>query len=484
MKIMFFLLIIVFAYNTWTFAASPSDVGDRDLAGLNELIHKYSRQQIFTLNEDESYQVKLKNGVNRSVQLVSITEHRDSVNNMISRVDIRILIDRKPLTLICAPYVKPTVINGLRIQADTTSGFVDMPKKVQFSAWDASDPIVDTKMFRFPIPDYRLFSHATQAFNEPVHLGLGDGDPTGQKFYHNYGMDMAGYEGGEDVISATEGDIIFFWPSREDLCSVVVEDKSGFTWEYAHLSSILPEIVLGAHVKRGQKIGVIGKTGPSGNFSHLHLGSFLSRTDMESGKENKRLNLYPWLVTAYQSTHPKSVYAIARPHQLALTGEKVTLDASNSMAFGTKIISYKWTLPDGKIIHKSKTDVVFDSPGTYTATLYVKGKNGVEDVDFCHIRVFSKMKPEDHMPTIFMTYTPTESIRIGQPVKFRFWFQGANPGVLSIDFGDGSKTTSYQSYDVISHSFAKKGIYIVTASCVSDGKTITNKLKLVVSLPQ
>ena len=176
-------------------------------------------------------------------------------------------------------------------------------------------------------------------------------------------MDMAGYEGGQDVISATEGDVIYFWPSREDLCSVVVEDKSGFTWEYAHLSSILPGIVLGAHVKRGQKIGVLGKTGPSGNFAHLHLGSFLTRADMESGKENKRLNLYPWLVTAYQSARPKTVYAIARPHQLALTGEKVTLDASNSMASGTELTSFKWVLPNGQITRRPKVEVTFTSPG-------------------------------------------------------------------------------------------------------------------------
>lgn len=481
MKVMYFLLTAVFTCNIWAFAASASDIGDDDLAALNQLVSKYSRQQIFTLNEGESHLIKLDNGDAHNVQLVSITEHKDDVNNLITRVDVNILIDSKPLVLICAPYVMPTVINGLCIQADTTSNFVEMPKKVQFSAWDASDPIVDVNVFGFPIQDYRLFSHGIQAFNEPVYLGLGDGDPQGQKFYHNYGMDMAGYEGGEDVVSATEGDIIFFWPSRDDLCSVVVEDKDGFTWEYAHLSSILPEIVLGTHVKRGQKIGVLGKTGPSGNFSHLHLGSFLSRTDMENGKENKRLNLYPWLVTAYQSAHLKSVYAVARPHILALTGEKVLLDASNSIAFGTKIISYKWILPDGRIIKKSKTDVVFDSPGVYAATLHVKGRNGAEDIDFCQIRVFSKRKPEAHMPSIFMSYSPTEIIRTGQPVEFRFWFQGENPGEFTIDFGDGSKTTSCQSYDVITHSFVKKGIYIVTASCVTDGKMITNKLKLVVS---
>ena len=70
------------------------------------------------------------------------------------------------------------------------------------------------------------------------------------------------------VLSAIEGKIVLFWPSREDLCSVVVQDANGLNWEHAHLNSVEPEIVIGAHVAAGQKIGMLGKSGPSGNFSH------------------------------------------------------------------------------------------------------------------------------------------------------------------------------------------------------------------------
>lgn len=477
------MLLVVFTICIPGILITPIQVfgaGDGDQAALDALVKKYSKQCIFSLNPGESYLFRLKNGIGRTIRLVSITEHKDSAINVIRRADVAVEIDGKPLTMVCAPYVMPTVVNGLRIQADTTSGWVDMPKRVQFSAWDASDPVVDTSCFSFPIRDYRLFSHGTQAFNEPVHLGQGDGDPAGQKFYHSYGMDMAGYEGSEDVISATEGDVIFFWPSREDLCSVVIQDAGGFTWEYAHLSSILPEIILGAHVKQGQRIGVLGKTGPSGNFSHLHLGSFLSRADMEAGKENKRLNLYPWLVSAYQAAHPKSVYAVARPHHVALTGEKVVLDGSNSIAFGTKITGWKWFLPDGRTIHGPRAEIVFDKPGSYVATLRVKGKDGLEDVDFCQVRVYSKAAPEQHMPTIFMSCTPTGNIQVDQPVKFRFWFQGENPGSISIDFGDGTRLTGYKPYEMVSHSFTKPGIHIVTAECQSDGKPTVSKIKVVV----
>jgi hypothetical protein len=221
-------------------AEQASGLGD-DL--LNRLVRPYSSQQIVSLNPDETYRFVPGSGAARAIRLVSVQEHRDSVNNLMRRADVRVEIDGRPLDLVCAPYVMPTETGGLRIQADTTSGWVPgMAKKVQFSIWNAAAPIVDTKRFGFPIRSYRLFSHGMQAFNEALHLGRGDGDPAGLKGYHNYGFDMAGYEGGEDVVSATEGKLVKFWPSRENICAVDIEDAQGATWGYVHLASVMPGI--------------------------------------------------------------------------------------------------------------------------------------------------------------------------------------------------------------------------------------------------
>ena len=92
-----------------------------------------------------------------------------------------------------ANVVKPIVVTNVN---PGMSGWLPaLPKRVQLSLWDAADPVVDTGRFGFPIARYRLFSHGTQAYNEPVHLGARDGDPGGQTFYHDYGVDLAGYEG-------------------------------------------------------------------------------------------------------------------------------------------------------------------------------------------------------------------------------------------------------------------------------------------------
>ena len=188
--------------------------------------------------------------------------------------------------------------------------------------------------------------------------------------------------------------------------------------------------------------------------------------DLDVDNRNRRLNFYPWLVTAYQAQHPKGLLAVARPHHIALTGEKVVLDGSNSLAWGGgKIVQWRWILPDGQKVEQAKAETTFDRPGAYVATLWVKDDAGNEDVDFCQVKVYTKDKPEKGMPHIYMTYTPTEDIRPDQPVRFRFWVQGNVGGPIRVDFGDGTKVEDYKPYSELSHRFKTPGIHVVTAQC-------------------
>jgi len=450
-------------------AASASDDDP-----LNRAVRPYSKQRIVCLDPGESYRYVLHDGSVRTIRLVSATEQRDHVNHLVRRADVRVEVDGRPLDLVCGPYVMPTETVGLRIQADVTTGWNKKPpKRVQFSLWDAADPIVDTTQFVFPIRNFRLFSQGMQAYLEPLHLGRGDGDPAGLRGYHDYGFDMAGFEGGEEILSATDGTVLRFWPSDENRCSVAVQDAEGCEWGYVHLASFASEIAIGARVSRGQKLGTLGKTGPSGNFSHLHF----SRRTAE-----RNLNVYPWLVTAYEAAHPKGLFAIARPHHFVRTGEKELFDGSNSLAFGgRRIVEWRWVFPDGETVRSVRAEKTFHKPGAYVATLWVKDNHGAQDVDFCQVKVFSASSPETAMPHIFMTCTPTENIRCGQPVRFRFWFQGKGGGPITVDFDDGTHLGNYRSYTELTHRFQTPGIHIVTAQCEADGKPILAKLKVVVT---
>jgi hypothetical protein len=298
---------------------------------------------------------------------------------------------------------------------------------------------------------------------------------------------MAGFEGGEAVLSAVEGDVVYFWPSREDICSILVQDCNGVVWEHCHLSAIEPGIALNTHVAAGQRIGTLGRTGPTGNLANLHLGTYfrLSDASLKPGDPDlpiRRLNLYPWLVTAYRFQHPKGLFAVARPHHTVLTSEKVVLDGSHALVWGGgKIVEYRWVLPDGRTVKQARAEPVFDRPGAYVAVLWVKDDSGTEDVDFCQVKVFSKDNPERNMPHIYMSYTPTEDVRPEQPVRFRFWMQGQSGGPITVELDDGATMDNYEHYSEFAHSFKNPGVHIVTARCEIDGRPITQKLKVVVT---
>jgi hypothetical protein len=375
----------------------------------------------------------------------------------------------------------PTEFEGLRIQADTTSAWLSIPKRVQFSVWDASNPIVHAEKFGFPIRNYLLFSHGMQSYNEVVHLGWVDGCPEGVTFYHNYGIDFAGYEGREEIISCTDGTVIRLSLKR-DYIFVVIKDDDGLIWEYGHLDSVSPQVKMASRIEKGQKIGVLGKTGPSGNFAHLHLGNFLSEADLDNGRINRRLNLYPWLITTYERQYHRMLYAVARPHQTVSTGQKVLFDGSNSLGFGTKIVSYRWILPDRESVNGITAEKRFDRPGVYIAELWITDENGRKDVDFHKIRVFTASVPEGSIPTIFMTHIPTNNVVVNQPVFFRFWLQGAKDKSVKVDFGDGTVIDNYVSYSEIRHRFKSPGIHVVTTSSTINGMSIMQKQKVVVRL--
>jgi|GEM_PF-134149 len=438
---------------------------------------KYSTQRFVYLDEGESMTVSLENGTERKIELLSVHEQTDSVIGLLRRADVRIAIDGVPLDLVCAPYVMPTEIDGLRIQADTTSGWTKLEKKVQLSVWDASDPIVDTGLFVFPLPQYRLFSLGMQAFNEPVHLGARDGDPAGQRFYHNYGVDFAAYEGRERVVACIDGEVVH---ADADQGTILFEDDQGFVVEYGHLDSIDPAIRPGARVARGQPVGLVGRRGASGNFSHLHVGTYLSRDYVDLHRNNRALNLYPWLVAAYLDRSTTALHAVARPHHTVVTGEEVRLDGTRSISSGAAIVSYRWVFDDGTSADGPEVRRTFEKPGQYTAALWIENEQGERDVDFCKIKVFSDGEPEEVIPALFMTCAPTRLVDVKQPVSFRIWHQGGEADSITVDFGDGTKIDDYRSYSEVSHLFATEGIHVVTASARIGRIAVARKIKVVV----
>ena len=85
----------------------------------------------------------------------------------------------------------------------------------------------------------------------------------------------------------------------------------------------------------GQKIGVLGKEGSSGGWSHLH---FDIKSRQPSGKWGIQEG-YAFLWEAYRREHRPQLIAVARPHHLIWAGEKVVLDGSRSWSAGARSVA-------------------------------------------------------------------------------------------------------------------------------------------------
>jgi hypothetical protein len=81
--------------------------------------------------------------------------------------------------------------------------------------------------------------------------------------------------------------------------------------------------------------------GGSGGWSHLHF-EILSR--QASGRLGT-LEGYAFLWEAYQRQYKPHLFAVARPHQVVLVGEKAVLDGSRSHS-DSRIKRFEWTFTD------------------------------------------------------------------------------------------------------------------------------------------
>jgi len=116
--------------------------------------------------------------------------------------------------------------------------------------------------------------------NEPVFVDAGEGPANRTTYYHN-GLDFGGVEGRVKVVSATEGIVVVRGTERASghegtpaapRCDVVyVLDDRGWYIRYSHLQKIDDDLRLGARIRMGDAIGMLGKEGGSGGWSHLHF---------------------------------------------------------------------------------------------------------------------------------------------------------------------------------------------------------------------
>jgi murein DD-endopeptidase MepM/ murein hydrolase activator NlpD len=460
------------------------------------------------LNRGESREVQLADGSKAQLKLLEVQEDRDQPRSAIRQARVKVEVNHQTTTLVSANYRLPVTFGGVQIDCPVTRGYYQncdpfedswgLDKDARIRLWPAGSPWAAPGTFAYPVKQ-RWFASATQMANEPSFVDGGDA-PTGRPIYYHSGLDIGGCEGSVEVVSASAGlvvsaggqalpeypDIPFY--KRADYDYVYVVDSQGWFYRYAHLKSIDPAIRPGRRVKLGQRIGVLGKEGSSGGWSHLH---FDIKARQPSGKWGIQ-EAYAFLWEAYQRQFSPRLIAVARPHHLIWAGAPAVLDGSLSWSASTRVKSYQWIFSDGTTATGPKVERIYIEPGEYSEILKIVDDQGAVDYDFAVVLVVDKSQKGKFAPTIHASYAPTQDIRPGDPVTFKVRTFHSEPLGETWDFGDGTPSQLVRSganapehapggYAATVHRFARPGHYLVRVDHVArNGFKATARLHVTV----
>ncbi len=443
------------------------------------------------LDKGQRVDVKLHDGANAQIELLERTDTSDSVRGAVRNSRVRVRVNGSEIPLDCGNYRLPVTVAGVQIDCAVTKGLLvnsrDNPwglaKDARLRLWPAGSPFMAPGTYVYPVKQ-RWFATTTQMSNQPSFVD-GSETPWGRKIYYHYGLDTGGAEGLTEVVSATDGLVVVrgqnALPGYDKSAytevgydGVIVLDERGWYHWYFHLFAIDPGIKLGEKIAAGRRIGLIGKEGSAGCWSHLH---YEIRGPQPSGKAGI-VEGYAFLWEAYQRQYKPDVIAVARPHSYAWVGEKVTLDGSRSWSRSGRILRYEWTFGDGSKAKGPWVTRIYAKPGTYSEILKVTDDQGRSAYDFAVVQIAGKPVPETEneaslAPTIHASYWPTLDVRPGQPVTFLVRTCRTTHGQEEWDFGDGSGPVTVKSdgcadekaregYARTQHVFQKPGDYLVS----------------------
>jgi murein DD-endopeptidase MepM/ murein hydrolase activator NlpD len=436
------------------------------------------------LDVGQSAAVKLCDGTAVEVKVLALDETRDSIRSAVRRAVVKVEVNGRTIALTSATYHLPTTVAGVQVDCPITHGCLSnttldhwgLVKAARLRFWPAGSPWVQPGTFSYPVRQ-RWFASATQMANEPCFVD-GMESPSVRKIYYHAGLDIGGAEGLVEVVAATAGLVVSAGtaslpgyensPVEPRYDVVYVLDDQGWYYRYSHLHTIDPAIKPGATVAMQQKIGVLGKEGGSGGWSHLH---FEIKSRQPSGRWGTQEG-YAFLWQAALERDQPAVVAVARPHHLAWTGERVLLDGSSSWCRTAMAAGYAWTFHDGTTASGPKVERTYDEPGEYSETLKVTDSLGNASYDFAVVQVLDRRRPEPAPPAIHAAYAPTQDIRPGDPVTFKVRTFGTTDGDETWDFGDGSPPVRVRSdgnvrplaregYASVVHRFSNPGDYLV-----------------------
>lgn len=435
----------------------------------------------------ESQQVELANGQRVTVKLLELQETRDPLRDAVRQARALVEVDGRQQWLISANYELPRTVAGVQIDCPITKHYLTnadadawgLTADARLRLWPAGSPWMNPGTMVYPVKQ-RWFASSTQMANEPCYVDAGD-RPQNRKIYYHSGLDFGGCEGLIEVVAATDGLVVSArtekLPAYDDTPVVrtrydvvYVLDARGWYYRYSHFFSIDEAIRPGVTVRAGQRLGLLGKEGGSGGWTHLHFDITCRQPSGKWGRQEA----YAFVWEAYQQQYHPQVIAVARPHHVAWAGDRVALDGGRSWSAAGKIARYEWTFTDGGRAEGVRVERTYDRPGYYSEILKVTDAAGKIDYDFAIVHVQDRQHPERLPPSIHVAYAPTFDLKPGDEVTFKVRTFATTDGEETWDFGDGSPTAKTRSdgnvrmlakdgYAVITHRYSRAGRYLVRA---------------------
>jgi len=440
------------------------------------------------LDIGESREISLTNGEIVVLKLLDINAFRDSLRNAIRVVEVKVSINGEEFIMGSGNYLLPVEAGGIQIDCpvvkdysiNSTKNRWKLSKDARFRLWPKGSSFIEPGTFVYPLKQ-AWFAAMSQSGNEPTYVDWGE-NPANKRIYYHSGHDFGGAEGLDEIVSATDGlvvlamgDTLEGFDNPDDVALdrldvVYIRSDMGWLLRYSHLDSTDPEIRIGNRVKMGQKIGMMGKQGGSGGWVHLH---FEIKTWETASGEWGTEDAYAYLWESYIRQYEPKVIAVARPHHLAWTGQKILLDGSRSRSIAGDNVDYEWSFIDGASAEGAFQERTYSIPGEYSEILKVTDSKGNVDYDFAVVQVYDRDNSGQTIPTLQPAYHPTQNISPGDPVTFLVRSFNTGPGNEIWDFGDGSPTVSVVTEIVerqhftegkfaeTVHVFAETGDYIV-----------------------
>ena len=268
--------------------------------------------RVVDLRVGQEATVELCDGTKVDVKLLDLDERRDSLRNAVRQAVVTVEVNGRKVELTSATYHLPVTVGEVQIDCAVTKGCLEngdhwgLDADARLRLWPPGSPWIRPGTFTYPAKQ-KWFASGTLMANE-----IGDDErPADKSIYYHWGLDMGGAEKLVDVVAATDGVVVSARgqvlepsdlppPVRPRYDVVYVRDGRGWYYRYSHLDSIDASIQPGVEVKQGDKIGVLGKEGASGGWSHLHF-------DVVALQPSGRWGIcegYAFLWQAYHQEHP------------------------------------------------------------------------------------------------------------------------------------------------------------------------------------